>query len=72
MHFLRGEEYSNTRIFDRRKSEYSNSGSHCQLSPLPESNTNPLIPKLQRVLNVKDPVKKVMHAINRSDLIMFI
>ena len=31
------EEYSNTRIFDRRKSEYSNSGSQCQLSPLVSS-----------------------------------
>ena len=34
MLFLRDEKYSNTRIFDRRKSEYSNSGSQCQLSPL--------------------------------------
>ena len=32
--FLGDEKYSNTRIFDRRKSEYSNSGSQCQLSPL--------------------------------------
>ena len=34
MQFLGNEEYSNTRIFARRKSEYSNSGSQCQLSPL--------------------------------------
>ena len=35
MQFLGDEEYSNTRIFDRRKSDYSNSGSQCHLSPLP-------------------------------------
>ena len=41
MQFLGDEEYSNTRIFDRRKSEYSNSGSQCQLSPLLKRNKIP-------------------------------
>ena len=38
--FLGLQEYSNTRIFDRRNSEYSNSGSQCQLSPLKHSLQN--------------------------------